>query len=70
MKEAYRLNKSDLPKNQGEKGFQVIFTCFYSAKEENQYAEIESKLIVTLQRLAKEINGASITPPHTKNEHS
>lgn len=66
MKEAYRLHKSGFIKNQDEKGFQVIFTFFYSAKEESPYAEIENKLIVTLQRLAKEIDGTSISPSRAK----
>jgi ribonuclease P protein component len=54
MKEAYRLNKNELRRILDGQGKRLIFTCVYSSREESQYAEIEHKIIVTLQRLAKE----------------
>jgi ribonuclease P protein component len=54
MKEAYRLNKNDLRLLLRERGKTLIFACLYTGKEECLYPEIENKIIVTLQRLAKE----------------
>ena len=62
MKEAYRLNKNELREALAKEGKQLHFTCVYSAKEECPYAEIEHKIIVTLQRLAKETSGISAIP--------
>jgi ribonuclease P protein component len=58
MKEAYRLNKHILPVVCKPNSL-LIFVCLYTAKRESTYAEIESKIIVTLQRLVKEAGAAS-----------
>jgi ribonuclease P protein component len=62
MKEAYRLNKNELSASLQKEGKGLIFTCVFASREECQYAEIEHKIIVTLQRLAKETSGISAFP--------
>ena len=62
MKEAYRLHKNELKEIMGASGKQLVFTCVYSGREESLYPEIENKIIVTLQRLAKETSGLSAIP--------
>jgi ribonuclease P protein component len=54
MKEAYRMHKSALRNQLTETGGNLLFVCLYTGREECLYPEIESKIIVTLQRLAKE----------------
>ena len=68
MKEAYRLHKSEFILEQQAHGNSLIFTCYYSAREECVFGEIENKIIVTLQRLGREINGAQV-PPRDSNEN-
>jgi len=59
MKEAYRIHKNELRNHAFHSGVTLLFVCLYTGKEESQYLEIESKIIVTLQRLAKETQIAS-----------
>ena len=54
MKEAYRLHKDLFKANYPLAGQKLIFSFYYSAREEKSYAEIESKIIVTLQQLVRE----------------
>ena len=51
IKEAYRKHKSALYDTLNGKQKKIAFIIAYTAKEELSYAEIESKLIITLQRL-------------------
>ena len=51
IKEAYRKHKSALYDTLNGKQKKITFIIAYTAKEELPYAEIESKLIITLQRL-------------------
>ena len=51
IKEAYRKNKNALYDTLNGKQKKIAFIIAYTAKEELPYAEIESKLIITLQRL-------------------
>ena len=51
IKEAYRKHKSALYDTLNGKQKKIAFIIAYTAKEELPYAEIESKLIITLQRL-------------------
>jgi ribonuclease P protein component len=62
MKEAYRIHKEDLRIQLTEKGKMLIFVCVYNSKEPFLFSEIESKIIVTLQRLAKETT-PTVLPP-------
>jgi ribonuclease P protein component len=55
MKEAYRLNKKPFISSFPAEGHDLIFTCVYTAREETEYVEILKKIIVTLQRLEREI---------------
>ena len=51
IKEAYRKHKNALYDTLNGKQKKIAFIIAYTAKEELPYAEIESKLIITLQRL-------------------
>ena len=51
IKEAYRKNKNELYDTLNGKQKKIAFIIAYTAKEELSYAEIESKLIITLHRL-------------------
>jgi ribonuclease P protein component len=51
MKEAYRLNKNDLQNLLKAKNKNIIAFFIYSSKELLPYEEIESKIILHLQRL-------------------
>ncbi len=55
MREAYRKNKSQLYSALVTKNKKIVFALGYQAKEELTFTELESKLIVTLQRLISEI---------------
>jgi ribonuclease P protein component len=56
MREAYRLNKHDFYEQLPH--FQLNFTLIYIAKEKNEYALIEKKLKLTLQKLVTEISAS------------
>ena len=60
MKEAYRLNKRLYFNSIPASAHDLIFTCVYTGREEAQYPEILSKIIVTLQKLEREINAHPI----------
>ena len=51
MKEAYRLHKSDLQKQLETQNKNLLAFFIYSSKEAVPYREIESKIILHLQRL-------------------
>ncbi len=55
IREAYRKNKHSFYEALTLKNKKIVFAFSYLAKEELSYAEIESKLIVTLQRLQAEL---------------
>jgi ribonuclease P protein component len=63
MKEAYRLHKNSFLESFPLTNRKLIVAFYYTAKEEKLYPEIESKIIVTLQQLAKETRKAN--PAHT-----
>jgi len=51
MKEAYRLNKQSLYDYLGGCGHQVIFSISYTAKDIATFDQVQSKIILLLQRL-------------------
>lgn len=55
LREAYRKNKDILYKYLTEDHKQCAFAIFYISREIISYSEIESKIIVILQRLTQEI---------------
>ena len=56
IREAYRKNKTVFYQNISNNEQTIAFTLYYVAKDVLEYSEIESKIILTLQRLSKSIN--------------
>jgi ribonuclease P protein component len=55
LREAYRKNKEELYKALKQKNKSVVFALSFMAKEDVPYSELETKLILTLQRLILEV---------------
>ncbi len=55
IREAYRKNKFDTYTYLNSKNKKIVFSLTYLEKQELAYAEIENKIIVTLQRLQAEL---------------
>ena len=55
IREAYRKCKNNFYEVLNTKNKNIVFALSYSAKEELPYAEIETKIIITLQRLQLEL---------------
>ena len=55
LKEAYRRNKHLLYEPLKQDGHQVVFMLIYLARDPLEYKELESKIIVSLQRLYRRI---------------
>lgn len=56
IREVYRKNKNILYKHLHNKGKQYALSFIYTAKEQAGFKEMESKIILSLQRLVKEID--------------
>jgi ribonuclease P protein component len=54
IREAYRLNKADLYNYLTEHNIQTAFAIIYCAKTSLDYKQLESKIILTLQRFSKD----------------
>lgn len=54
MREAYRKNKNIICQPEKERGKKIAFMLFYSGKIIIPYQEVESKIVLILQRLARE----------------
>ncbi|MBN2669607.1 MAG: ribonuclease P protein component [Bacteroidales bacterium] len=59
MKEAYRLNKSILYSFLSKNQLQLTMAIIYIGKEENSYAEIEQKIVVSLQKIIKNLSNST-----------
>jgi len=59
LKEAYRKNKNLLYQFLNENHKQCVFSLFYISNEIVSYSEIESKIILILQRLIQKIKGTT-----------
>ena len=55
MREVYRKHKHQLYEQLSNENKKIVFSIAYMGKEEPVYAEFETKIILTLQRLFKEI---------------
>jgi len=55
MRESYRKNKHLLYEQLENYGKQIALVLIYQSDEEKSYEEINDKIIVTLQRLAKKV---------------
>lgn len=55
MREVYRKHKHQLYEQLNNGNKKIVFSIAYMGKEEPVYAEFETKIILTLQRLFKEI---------------
>lgn len=62
MKEAYRKNKPVLYKALMQQGKEYLIMLIYTDVKKCEYAEIESKIVLTLQRLIKQAGGKQV--PH------
>jgi len=57
IREAYRLNKSDLYYSLDQNDQKVYFFVIYTATDDLAYQEIEEEMIKLIQKLAKKIAG-------------
>ena len=59
MREAYRINKSILYDNLTKESVKIAVLVIYLPRHKEEYKEIEDKIILSLQRLNKEISSPS-----------
>lgn len=58
LREAYRLNKHQLYSALEQKSVKIVVMIVYTHKEQPVYAEVEGKIILSLQRLIKALDAA------------
>lgn len=58
LREAYRIHKSELYSALELKSVKIVVMLVYTHKEQPTHAEVEGKIILSLQRLIKVVNAA------------
>ena len=68
MREAYRLNKSEITEFCLAKNIQLQIAFNYVSDQEMDFKEIESKMIQALQKIQTKLNTISMTVPENNTQ--